>query len=76
MAALEFLLGELFQDRWAERVSNDSKEVQFWRSTQVKSLVQLLEWKRKRIESGVGSPWMALKRAKPEAADGLFVAMR
>jgi hypothetical protein len=29
MAALEFLLGELFQDRWAEHVSNDSPDVQF-----------------------------------------------
>ena len=76
MAALEFLLGELFQDRWAEHVSNDSHDVQFWRSTQVKSLVQVLDWKKKKIESGVGSPWIALKRAKPEAADGLFVAMK
>lgn len=76
MATLEFLLGELFQDRWAEHVSSDSDEVRFWRSTQVNSLVQMLEWKRKKIESGVGSPWMALKRAKPEAADGLFVAVK
>ncbi len=72
MAALEFLLGELFQDRWAEHVCRDSDDVRFWRSTQVNSFVRVLEWKRKKIESGVGSPWMALKRAKPEAVDGLF----
>ena len=76
MAALEFLLGELFQDQWAEHVSNDRPDVQFWRSTQKNSLVQVLDWKRKKIESGVGSPWIALKRAKPEAADGLFVAVK
>ena len=72
MAALEFLLGELFQDRWAEHVSRDNDEIRFWRSTQVNSFVRVLEWKRKKIESGVGSPWIALKRAKPEAVDGLF----
>jgi len=76
MAVLEFLLGELFQDRWAEHVSRDSPDVQFWRSTQLKSLVQVLDWKKNKIQSGVGSPWVALKRAKPEAADGLFGATK
>ena len=72
MAALEFLLGELFQDRWAEHVSRDNDDIRFWRSTQVNSLARILEWKRRKIESGVGSPWITLKRAKPEAVDGLF----
>ncbi len=73
MAALEFLLGELFQDRWAEHVSRDCATVQFWRSTQQQLLLKLMDWKRKKIKSSVGSPWIALKKAKPEAADGLFL---
>ena len=76
MAALEFLLGELFQDRWAEHVSKESGDVQFWRSTQRDTFVRLLDWKKKKVEAGAGSPWIALKKAKPEAADGLFVSVK
>ncbi len=73
MSALEFLLGELFQNTWAEHVSSDRDEVQFWRSTQQQLLLKLMDWKKKKIQSSVGSPWIALKKAKPEEADGLFL---
>lgn len=73
MAVLEFLLGELFQDEWAKHVSRETDDTRFWQSTQRDILLRLLDWKKRHIQKCVGSPWMALKRAKPEAADGLFV---
>jgi hypothetical protein len=76
MAALEFLLGELFQDRWAEHVSADRDDVRHWRSTQEDTLIRVLEWKAQKIRTGIGSPWIALKRAKPEEDDGLFVSRK
>ncbi len=76
MDTLEFLLGELFQNRWPEHASSDKGDVIFWRSQQSKLLIQVLDWKRQKIESTVSSPWVALKRAKPDESDNLFVAAR
>ncbi|MBI2480614.1 MAG: hypothetical protein HYV60_18915 [Planctomycetia bacterium] len=76
MDTLEFLLGELFQNRWPEHASSERHDVIFWRSRQSKLLARVLDWKRQKIESTVGSPWVALKRAKPEESDNLFVEAR
>jgi len=72
MDTLEFVLGELFQRRWPAVATREKDDVLFWRSTQSKLLSQVLEWKRKKIAKGTGSPWVALKHAKPEEMDTLF----
>jgi hypothetical protein len=72
MDSLEFLLGELFQSSWPAHASSEKKDVQYWRSQQSRLLGSVLDWKRRRIESTGGSPWVALKFAKPEVEDGLF----
>jgi hypothetical protein len=76
MDTLEFVLGEIFQRRWPEVATSEKADVLFWRSTQSRLLSEVLDWKRKRIIKGSGSPWVALKHAKPEDADSLFVKRR
>ncbi len=44
MAALDFILGELFQDRWLKRTSRGVHEAQRWRSIQKKRWQHLLCW--------------------------------
>ena len=64
--ALEFVLGELFQDQWRDRATDTSPEVMIWRSYQQTRLSRVLEWQREIIENAVGSPWIALKAGKPK----------
>lgn len=74
MSAIEFFLGELFQDSWAQRLVGDGHNLTFWNSMQRRHLTRLLDWKKSLIEScDRGSPWLALKRAKPRKCDPLFV---
>ena len=65
MDALDFLLGELFQDRWYQRSSKSSDFVKNWSSCQRKRLVNLLEWHSGTIRDASGSPWTTLKKRKP-----------
>lgn len=76
MAAIEFFLGELFQDTWAQRVTGNHGQLDYWKAIQQGRLNRLLDWKRKQIEGCQGSPWLALKQAKPTLADSLFVGDR
>lgn len=77
MSALEFLLGELFQESWAQRLVGDAHQLTSWNSTQKRRLRHLLEWKLSQIKAcDSGSPWLALKRAKPQTNDTLFVGNR
>ncbi|MEI8020239.1 MAG: hypothetical protein WCH39_18710 [Schlesneria sp.] len=73
MDALEFVLGELFQEDWEKHASSESYDVQFWRSEKRKLLGRVLDWKKKQIQNGTGSPWVQLKRAKPSDIDRLFL---
>jgi hypothetical protein len=72
MDTLEFVLGEIFQRRWPEVASSEKADVLFWRSKQSRLLSEVLDWKRKKIVKGSGSPWVVLKHAKPEDTDSLF----
>ncbi|HET9625831.1 MAG TPA: hypothetical protein VFP84_30920 [Kofleriaceae bacterium] len=65
--ALEFILGELFQDEWRDRDADDSAEVQNWKTHQQRRLIKVLEFQRDAIANAIGSPWIALKNCKPEA---------
>ena len=65
MDALDFLLGELFQDQWFQNSSRVDPVVDAWASCQKSRIVNLLRWQTERLENTVGSPWTMLKRQKP-----------
>ena len=71
MSAIEFVLGELFQDEWAKATASNAKHVQNWRALQKKWLQQLFLWYQDQIERMGSSSWVALKEAKPE--DDIFL---
>ena len=72
MSTIEFVLGELFQDKWAKATASNAKHVQNWRALQKKWLQQLFSWYQDQIERMGSSSWIALKEAKP--ADGMFLS--
>jgi hypothetical protein len=63
--ALEFLLGELFQDRWLATASEGRDTVKAWANCQRRRLMNLLEWQRAKLSESSGSPWTMLKKQKP-----------
>lgn len=65
MAAVEFVLGELFQDIWERRAGEDGHHQKRWRTIQRERWLSLLEWQEKALSDGGSSPWMNLKAAKP-----------
>ena len=71
MSAIEFVLGELFQDEWAKATTSNANDTPYWRELQKKRLQKLLSWYQDQMKNLVFSPWIALKQAKPE--DGLFL---
>lgn len=66
MSAVEFVLGELFQDRWKQRTSQSTGETHIWRTLQRRRLQGLLRWYQDELEDPGSSPWMTLKSAKPD----------
>jgi len=66
-AVLEFLLAELFQERWRKHVFAESTAIKRWRAIQRTRLTQLLQWQKDEVDVQAGSPWCALKLAKPSA---------
>jgi hypothetical protein len=66
MAALEFVIAELFQDEWKRHAAKESDAMNRWRSIQRKRLSCLFAWKQKLVNECSGSPWTAIKLAKPE----------
>jgi hypothetical protein len=63
--ALDFLLGEVFQDSWAENVARDSADLRTWAAIQRHRLANVLEWQRQQVINARGAVWLAIKRAKP-----------
>lgn len=63
--AVDFALGELFQDRWTKHAIKEGHHTNRWRSLHRDRLVRFFEWQAKRVKDSVGSPWIALKPAKP-----------
>jgi len=72
MAAVEYVLGELFQERWAKAAMESTGNVQRWTGFQKQRLLRLLDWQRRTVERTLTSPWIALKLEKPEAT--MFLA--
>lgn len=66
MDGLEFLLSELFQDKWHQRASEGRDYVKAWANCQRARIVNLLEWQRDKLIETSGSPWTMLKKQKPE----------
>lgn len=67
MAALEFVLGELFQEEWSKRAVREGGAHDRWKSVQRRRLDSLLRWHQGLVAKCTGSPWQALKLAKPES---------
>ena len=72
MSAVEFVLGELFQDEWHRLASQTRHHQGRWRSIQRRRWCDLLQWQREAVRDGTSSPWMNLKAAKPP--DNLFLS--
>jgi len=66
LAALEFLIAEIFQDSWKHHVAVESDELKRWRSIQKSRFSRLLDWQRSIVGSESASPLAALKMAKPK----------
>ena len=63
---LEFILGELFQSAWHQAVSRPSHHRNAWAGSQKQRLQRLMEWQLRQINEADTTPWMSLKKAKPE----------
>ena len=67
LCVLEFVLSELFQRRWDERVAEEARHLERWAPIQRQRFSRILAWQIKTLrERAIGSPWVALKREKPE----------
>lgn len=67
MAALEFVIAELFQDEWKQQVARETPAIQMWRSIQQKRLRNLFAWKYELASTSSGSPWAAIKYTTPKS---------
>lgn len=63
--ALDLALGELFQDRWAHHALSEHKFFKRWRKLHEDRLLRFFKWQSDCVRQTTGSPWMALKKAKP-----------
>jgi hypothetical protein len=72
LAALDFVLGELFQIEWPSVAAEASTQTSLWRSVQATRWRRTLDWQLKLVGDAVGSPWLSVKRGFPEA--DLFTA--
>jgi hypothetical protein len=67
MAAVEFLLAEIFQSRWQQYAAAETADMQRWKPIQKQRLLNLFEWQKRCIQGCIGSPWTAFKTYKPDA---------
>jgi hypothetical protein len=65
MAVVEYVIGELFQDRWAQAVAEENGDILHWRSLQKERFIRLFNWQKSSLEAAISTPWMTLKAAKP-----------
>lgn len=62
---IDMALGEVFQDRWKRHSLSPSKDSDWWKRIHQDRLLRFLKWQVKCVQDSGGSPWMALKIAKP-----------
>jgi hypothetical protein len=65
LLALEYMLAELFQDRWPERLHGERRLANEWRNLQRPRLDQFLMWQQQTLSHRAGSPVVDLKTEKP-----------
>jgi hypothetical protein len=65
MAALELLLGELFQLRWQNEVRRGTDTAEMWRGVQRRRWTSFLTWQHETVRRVGTSPWIALKSFPP-----------
>lgn len=65
--ALDFMLGELFQDDWKKQVSNEKFENVELGKAQKSRIYGMSKWHTAELEAGNGSAWNRLKRSQPRA---------
>jgi len=70
-ACVEYVLSELFQDRWRAHADRDFRDVRDWKGVQGSRMLAQLDWHAKIVRAASGSPWSAWKREVP--SDGLFI---
>src|SRR5262249_31384679 len=66
MAALEFVIAELFQDEWRQQVAREAPAIQMWRSIHQKRFRSLFAWKYELVKTHSGTPWTAIKFTNPQ----------
>jgi hypothetical protein len=66
LAALDFFLGELFQNDWPEVAARASANTDMWRGIHAPRWERTLDWQKTQIAGAVGSPWLAVKRTYPQ----------
>lgn len=71
MDALEFVVGELFQRRWAEIVAGGRDWSRVWASEHGERVARVLSWKAEILRGPPAATWSAVKGTKPRA--DLFV---
>ena len=71
MSAVEFVLGELYQDEWAKASAQNIHDAQFWRTLQKRRLRSLFSWCQGVLKHSTSSPWVALKTEKPKGNEFL-----
>jgi len=64
--AIDFAIGELFQDRWSAYAVTEGKETNWWRGIHKDRLLRFFKWQSQCVAGCTGSPWMTLKLAKPD----------
>lgn len=71
LACVEFAISELFQDSWKKDSVKATSDMNRWRGVQTKRTLRQLDWHKEQVASASGSPWTAIKMAKPH--EDLFI---
>ena len=64
---IEYVLSELFQEDWAHHLASRGADLNRWVPIQRQRLGALLRWQYGLVVASSESPWLRLKREKPDA---------
>ncbi|MFE5410144.1 hypothetical protein [Microbacterium sp. NPDC056569] len=65
LACVEYVIAELFQDRWPATASRDTGAMGVWSGIQRTRLQRQLSWHGTQLDRAASSPWVAIKTGKP-----------
>ena len=66
MTVTEFVLGELFQDKWRSLRAQVSSSIKSWASIQHGRMLKVFLWHIRQSQTAPGSPWVHIKASIPE----------